>query len=207
MNVLIVNGSLGGSEGNSYELAKLFVPQLTYHGAQVEILNLNPKVGEVCMPDLASLESQLTWADAFVFVSGTYWSSWGSPMQMFIEHLTNFETSPLILGKPASVLITMHSVGGQEVMFRLQGVLASMGFLIPPLSSMVYSLHQHLIEDAALENTQLKEHKDDFWSLRDLPYLAANLIEAIRSTRDSNFVAWPVDEKNASNLWMPTSSL
>ena len=40
----------------------------------------------------------LAEADGFVFATGTYWDSWGSPLQKFLEETTAFEGTSVWLG-------------------------------------------------------------------------------------------------------------
>ena len=104
----------------------------------------------------------LRQANGIVFVTGTYWDSWGSPLQKFLEDLTPWECSDVWLGKPAAVVVSMQEVGGKAVLSRLQGVLSSLGCIIPPCSGMVYShVGQCALEAGALNpirTLQLKPH-------------------------------------------------
>ena len=94
------------------------------------------------------LYAQLEKSQGFVFVTGTYWDSWGSPLQKFLENVTDLEGSPAFLGKPAIVMVLNHSVGGKGVLSRLQGVLSTLGCLIPPMSGIVYSwVTEQLLKD------------------------------------------------------------
>lgn len=187
MNILIINGSLGGATGNTSKLIFHATKYMTEHSANFDILHLDQREYD--------LSSKLAWAHGFLFTSGTYWDSWGSPMQKFLENSTQYEASDLFLGKAASVMITMHSVGGKEVLSRLQGVLNTMGLLIPPMSGLVYSLSNHL----ALK-LNLKDFDDDFWSLDDIEIVIHNLITAI--SKENQFRAWPIDQKDPKRSWL-----
>ncbi|MDO9183161.1 MAG: NAD(P)H-dependent oxidoreductase [Bacteriovorax sp.] len=184
--ILILNGSLGGSNGNTSVLIETALKYLKKHDVEIDIFHLenNPN----------NIKNKLAWADAFVFTSGTYWDSWGSPMQYFLETSTQYEASDLFLFKPASVMISMHSVGGKGVLSRLQGVLNTMGLSIPPMSGFVYSLATHL----SLESNN--EFHDDFWSLTDIEIIIHNLITAVKHEHD--FKAWPVDRKDPGRRWL-----
>lgn len=127
-------------------------------------------------------------------MTGTYWDSWGSPLQKFLEDFTDYEVRESILGKPAGVITLMHSVGGKEVLSRLQGVLSSMGFLIPPLTGMTCSL---ATEIAAKKNPQ---HAKDFWTLGDLEIVLQNIRAA--AELEKPWSAWPVDRKNYKARWL-----
>lgn len=188
-NVLIINGSLGGKDGNSNEVISHVKAQLKKTNAieSKEIfLNQNNYQSE--------LENILDWADGFIFTSGTYWDSWGSPMQAFLENCTEFEGGPVLFKKPASVIITMHSVGGKEVLSRLQGVLNTMGLMIPPMSGMVYALSTHL---ALMNQTSFAF---DFWSMDDIEIVVHNLITAI--DQNNNYQSWNVDKKDPKRKWL-----
>lgn len=186
-NILIINGSLGGATGNTSVLIEAANKSIIQHGANVEVLHLENNQND--------LETKLSWANGFIFTSGTYWDSWGSPMQKFLENSTQYEASDLFLFKPASVMITMHSVGGKSVLSRLQGVLNTIGLAIPPMSGLVYSLSTHLAMNSS-ENT----FNDDFWSLDDLEIIVHNLMAAVNKKYD--YKAWPVDRKDPKRRWL-----
>jgi chromate reductase len=117
----------------------------------------------------------------FVFATGTYWDSWGSPMQRFLERATRFEGGPVWLGKPAAVVVTMHSADGKGVLSRLQGVLCTLGCQIPPMSGMVYSLATHLAIRRA--DAEPSVPYADFWQIDDFDTLCHNLLRARRPAR------------------------
>lgn len=187
MNILIINGSLGGASGNTSILLTAAKKYISEHSGHYEIIHLENNESD--------LKEKLSWADGFIFSSGTYWDSWGSPMQRFLETSTEFEASEIFLGKSASVIITMHSVGGKEVLSRLQGVLSTMGLAIPPMSGLVYSLSNHL----ALQNSQ-SDFSDDFWSLDDIEIVIHNLMTAVKGNR--HYKSWPIDRKDPKRRWL-----
>ncbi len=187
-NILILNGSLGAEKGNTSILIQQALMTLHRYQATVEVIHLKKY-------PLVNLKEKLNWADGFIFTSGTYWDSWGSPLQKFLEDCTEFEATNVFFNKPASVLISMHSVGGKEVLSRLQGVLSTMGLSIPPMSGLVYSLAAHL----AIHESQTS-FKDDFWSLEDIEVTTHNLITAILG--NYNFKSWPVDTKDPTRRWL-----
>jgi chromate reductase, NAD(P)H dehydrogenase (quinone) len=206
--ILVINGSLGGSQGNT---ARALAPFL-------ELLRRTCEVDEVQLAECATqsnwdarhlLKSQVESASAFVFATGTYWDSWGSPLQKFFEEVTNWEATELWLGKPAAALVTMHSVGGKEVLSRLQGVLGTLGVMIPPMSGMAYSLANQL----ALENetSDAKDFQADLWQLGDLRLIAENLLTALelqglQRKSGRQWKSWPVDERDARRVWLRASS-
>lgn len=189
-NILIINGSLGGSKGNTSVLIETAKKYLDHHHVNLEILHLkeNPNI---------DLKDKLNWADGFIFTTGTYWDSWGSPMQIFLETSTKFEASNLFLYKPASVLVSMHFVGGKEILSRLQGVLNTIGLAIPPMTGFVYGLSTHI----ALRKTETdQDFSLDFWSLEDIEIVVHNLITAVNNRKD--FKTWPVDRKDPERRWL-----
>lgn len=190
MNILIINGSLGGKDGNTSVLIKTAINNLSKYTGNIKTIHLEDKPSD--------LESILSWADGFIFTSGTYWDSWGSPMQNFLEQTTKYEASNLFLFKPASVMITMHSVGGKEVLSRLQGVLNSIGMAIPPMSGLVYSLATHLVLNA--DGSKEDSFNEDFWSLDDVEVTTHNLVASLNGKND--FKAWPVDRKDPKRRWL-----
>lgn len=135
--ILILNGSLGANTGNTDFLIDHIQIKLKKHNASTEVVHLKDLMEKNL--SLNQLKNKLEAADGFVFTSGTYWDSWGSPMQHFLEVSTELEGTNLFLGKPAVVMITMHSVGGKGVLSRLQGVLNTIGLMIPPMTGIVYS--------------------------------------------------------------------
>lgn len=187
MNILIINGSLGGIDGNTSVLIAVACKNITAQKGHYDIIHLEEAQND--------LESKLAWADGFLFTSGTYWDSWGSPMQKFLETTTAFEASDLFFKKPASVMITMHSVGGKGVLSRLQGVLNTMGLLIPPMSGLVYSLSVHLALQSGSSN-----FSEDFWSLEDIEIIIHNLMTAANKRHD--YKCWPVDRKDPKRRWL-----
>ena len=159
----------------------------------------------------AALRDLIVGSDGLVFATGTYWDSWGSPLQRFLEQATALEAEGAFLGKPAAVLVTMHSVGGKGVLSRLQGVLSTLGCLIPPMSGLVYSLATqvatrmterlaagHGDADAAAAAA----HLDDFWHLDELEVVAHNLLEALAGGRD--YHSWRVDGGDPRRRWLTT---
>jgi NAD(P)H-dependent FMN reductase len=110
--------------------------------------------------------------------------------------MTEMEASSAIMGKPCAVFVLMHSVGGKSVLSRLQGVLSTMGFLIPPMSGMVYSL----VSDIALKSKT--SHAKDFWQLDDADLILENLIKACEL--NVLWATWPVDKKDPRRKWLKT---
>ena len=192
-NILIINGSLGGANGNTNVLIEKACQYLGQNQINFEILHLE----EYLKKNQNDLLFKISWADGFIFTTGTYWDSWGSPMQIFLELITQYEASEAFLYKPASVMVSMHSVGGKAVLSRLQGVLNTIGISIPPMSGLVYALTTHL---AMAENKEHSEFQEDFWSQDDIEIIIHNLITAVR--HQQNFKSWPVDRKDPKRRWL-----
>lgn len=184
-NILIVNGSPSGKKGNC---AKFISSVLKTKDAKVKVVHLAEN------PFSKSLKSEFEKADAFVFVTGTYWDSWGSPLQKLLEDMTELEGTSAVMGKPAAVMVLMHSVGGKGILSRLQGVLSTYGCLIPPMSGMVYSL----VSDIALKGRS--SHAADFWHKDDAKLILENLIKA--TDIKIQWAEWPVDKKNPRRVWL-----
>lgn len=193
-NILLINGSINGESGQSGVIAAKMMSSFD----QLDIKHLVLKTNQT----LESWEELVSWADGFIFLTGTYWDSWGSPLQSFLEKTTEWEASMRWLGKPASVIVTMHSVGGKSVLSRLQGVLGTMGLTIPPLTGMVYSLNTHLIN-------QFSDHLSDFWSLSEIPLLIENLIIQLEMNKAyaPKWKTWEVDTADVKRSWLTLDDL
>jgi hypothetical protein len=179
--ILILDGSLGAPNGNTSRLAL----RLAEH------LRPSMPVRHHLLNQSLPSRELLREAKAFVFASGTYWDSWGSPLQRFLEESTELEGSEIWLGKPAATLVSMHSVGGKEVLSRLQGVQSTLGLLIPPMCGFAYSYAGHLA---------LKSGGDqDFWRLEDLEVVAHNLLRALGLRAE--WKSWPVESEFRVN-WL-----
>ncbi len=201
--LLIINGGLGGKDGNTF---LIFSKQLKIFLAQ----NNNIKSSVIHLKDFAkkSLSSNLEikfWKenlnnhDAIFILTGTYWDSWSSYLQRFLEVTTSLECDKCYYGKPVGVLVTMHSVGGKEVLSRLQGVFSTQGYLIPPQSSLVISLASEMALE--LEKKSKKNNfSGDFWSQSEIPEVLARLM-AYTSSTPKAISAWEVDKKDPKRIW------
>jgi len=186
MEILILNGSIHGGSGNCGNLIREL--QRRRRDIHWKVVHLSrTKFGP-------ALAKRIAKSSAVLFLTGTYWDSWGSPLQNFLEEATVLEARPEILGKPAGVAVLMHSVGGKAVLSRLQGVLSTMGFLLPPMSGMVYSLSAQL----ALQSKSAQA--EDFWGPGDLDVIVENLVSAAQLS--VNWKVWPVDRKNFRKKWV-----
>jgi NAD(P)H-dependent FMN reductase len=186
---LILNGSPSGKKGNCAK----FIAHLKKSNTEFkkfEVVHLAEKSTD------KKIKEKILNSDAVIFVTGTYWDSWGSPLQKFLEDITDLEAHPKLMGKPCAVFVLMHSVGGKGVLSRLQGVLSTMGFLIPPMSGMVYSL----VSDIALRSKS-NTHAKDFWHKDDAELILKNLKVAAQAAAKTMWISWPVDKKNPRRLW------
>lgn len=191
--ILLINASLAGDAGNtSVFLAE--ARSLLARRARVTVVTLaGDAPGEP--RDFAALRPLLAEADGFLFGTGTHWDSWSSVLQKFLEDATPAEGTALWLGKPAAVVVSEHSVGGKAVLSRLQGVLVTLGCMIPPMGGLVLS-RAALI--AAMHDADAAR---DFWCRDDLRVVCHNLTEAAGGER--RWKTWPVDRKDFSARWAP----
>lgn len=186
--ILILNGSPTGSKGN----CNRFIKTLKKNFSKKQKI----KVIHLCqIKKSSSIIKYIHEASAFIFVTGTYWDSWGSPLQFFLESITDLEGTKAFVGKPCAVFVLNHSVGGKAILSRLQGVLSTFGCLIPPMSGMVYSL----VTKLALKNTN-SAHKNDFWTLDDIEIILTNFKMALEIK--TTWKVWPVDRKNYQHKWI-----
>lgn len=194
--VLIFNASPEGDKGNCAKLIKKNIQAKLAKSVKTEVVHLaklkNYKTNK-------KLVKSVEDASGFIFVSGTYWDSWGSPLQKYLEDMTDLEGTSAYLGKPAAVVILNHSVGGKSVLSRLQGVLVTLGCMIPPLSGMVYGLNTDLVLKKSSKSFK-SAHQDDFWSLDDLQLILENLVRSLDI--EIKWAVWPVDRKNFKKLWV-----
>lgn len=187
-NVLIVNGSLGGSVGNTAELLGLAEE---FIGSRATVTHL-----ELCRePGMDRIMEAVAQTDGFIFGTGTYWDSWGSPLQRFLEMTAPTEGMPCWLGKPAGVIVTAHAVGCKSVLSRLLGVLNVYGMLIPPLGGLAYTW----ANEVALLNAP--DHlRRELWTAKDVETVCHNLLEAMRGGTD--WASWPTCEGRSADKWL-----
>jgi len=186
-HILILNATLGGTQGNTYPLLNRAKQYLEKTNTVTEVI-LEDKL------DFTVLEPLLAQADAFLIGTGTHWDSWSSRLQQFLELATPTEGSNLWLGKPAGVIVTMHSVGGKGVLSRLQGVLNTYGCLIPPMSGMVYSWANQ-VTLASTENQVV-----DVWCPADVDIICFNLETALG--KHKTYKAWDMDHTHFNDKWI-----
>lgn len=159
--LLVINGAVRGASGNT---ARVLAAARARFPADLEVRDL--VLADYC-GTVEALAGELSESDALLFGTGVYWGSWGSPMQRFFEVMTWLEGSEALLGKPAGVVVTMDSVGGQDVAQRLIGVCATLGCLVPPMPMVVLSRL-----GTAVSGTP---GNDDVWHADDIGALVENL--------------------------------
>ncbi len=179
--LLVLNGALRGALGNTGWLCAE-AARVLQGRAQVRLLHL----AEGCF-DMKSLEAALAEADAILLATGTYWHSWGSPLQRLIEVLTPLENTPLLFGKPVGALVTMDSVGGAELAGRLLSVFNQLGCAVPPCTTLVLS--RVAVEALAAGAHRAEDPNDDTWQLADLQHVLDNLLAG---PEGRPFAPWPV---------------
>jgi NAD(P)H-dependent FMN reductase len=186
-NILIINGSLRGTAGNSYAVSK-HAEQLLANELQQQVTLLTLTDPQ---PSINEMYKLLFNSDAFLVVTGVYWNNWSSPLQRFVEITTAFENTPAFFGKPVASAVTMDSVGGIEVAARLQAVFGGLGCWSPPCSTIVLSRtgQEAMAASAGSED----DPNEDVWRLADMHIVLKNLVTAAVMPRN-NWLAWPHTE-------------
>lgn len=172
-HIAIFNGSPSGVSGNTAVLLGAAEEWLGRSGTTVSYIDLCRE------PSLERIIEEARKSDGFIFGTGTYWDSWGSPMQRFFEETAATEGEEYWVGKPAAALVTAHAVGGKSVLSRLFGVLNVYGMLIPPLAGLCYTYVNHHALPTAPEGL-----KAELWKFSDVEVVCHNLLEAVRGGTD-----------------------
>lgn len=186
--LLVLNGSIKGSQGNCGKLIK----SLKKNYASFFQIN----VSHLKTDSRQQITKKLLNADALLFVTGTYWESWGSPMQKFFEDFTDLEATDAFVGKPAGFVVLCHSVGGKSVLSRMQANVNLFGCLLPPFCGMELSL----VTQSVLLNDRKNIHRKDLWHVDDLEVIIRNLQTAALGT--GCYQTWPVDKQNFRKVWL-----
>jgi multimeric flavodoxin WrbA len=192
----IINGSIGGKNGNTASLIKKIRKKINKISpdSKVRILHLHKDF------DWPKVRNVIKESDGLIFCTGTYWDSWGSNMQQLFEKMTEIEGKKHLIGKPAGVIVTMHSVGGKEVASRMQGVLCSMGCILPPFSAFAYSYADHVAHQSRFLGKKLL---DDVWRIEDLHAFLFNIIQYASGGKE--WKVWDfLDTKdyNPESIWL-----
>lgn len=138
-------------------------------------------------------------ADGFVFGSGTYWDSWGSPMQRFLEMTAHTEGQACWVGKPVGVIVTAHAVGAKGVLSRLIGVFNVYGMLIPPFAGMAFTYSNMVAYEHANEHL-----RNELWTPADVEVVCHNLMEALMGTK--SWTQWPFNTGKYNEKWLDVYS-
>ncbi len=195
MKFLIINGSIHGEHKNSGKMLETLNQYLSlnprYYEVQTQVIHLAEN------KDFNRIEKAILEADAFIFVTGTYWDSWGSPLQLFLEQATEWEGQGHFFSKPVAAVVGMHSVGGKSVLSRLLGVLNSFGAWIPPYCGIVFSMAAQEALDSG------SKYSADLWQPKDLKVLLENLYQAVllTSSAKKQMSSWDVDSDNYTDVW------
>lgn len=181
-NILIINGSIRGTVGNSGEIIKKAISHLQQEKhIATTVLTLTDPISSI-----SSVKHLFKEANGFLIVSGTYWNSWGSPLQRLIEVMSVFENTEVFFGKPVACAISMDSVGGFEVAARLHAVFSGFGCWSPPCSTLVVSR----VGLEAVDRTygRKDDPNEDVWRLDDLQIVINNLI--VSTHMNINWKCW-----------------
>ena len=170
--IIILNGSIRGTESNSYAVASRAAKFLSQKfKVETEIITLSQPPKRI-----STLNKKLEACSGLLVVSGTYWNNIGSPLQRFIEIFTPFEQTPTFFGKPVASVITMDSAGGLDVAGKIHASFSGLGCWSPPCSTVVLSR----VGLDAVKQTQNKKSdpNEDVWREEDLEILLYNLATA-----------------------------
>lgn len=178
MKVLLLNGAVRGAGGTTARALAIAAAHARAQGHDVDVLHLAEFVG-----DVAEIVERVRAADALLVGSGVYWSSWGSPLQRFLEVMTPHEATDVFVGTAVGAVLTMDSVGGTDVAARLLFALGLMGCVAPPFPAVVLSRVGELASDD-------DDAADDVWQPHDLHTLVDNL--AVLAAARVAFASWPV---------------
>lgn len=192
--VLIINGSIRGDQGNSGAIVRKAAGYLDEKNIAVSILTLADP-----MPSIKEVRQQLEGANALLLISGVYWHNYSSLLQRFIEVMTVYENSPVFFGKPVGCALSMDSVGGGEVAARLLSVFVNLGCWTPPCSTVILSR----VGTEAITASQgtTGDPNEDVWRMDDLNIVMDNLI-ASTDLPSSIWHSWPhVKLINDNDQW------
>jgi multimeric flavodoxin WrbA len=171
-HVLILNGSITGEDGSTYQCLCRAIQTLNQREISTGVIQLRNRTH--LSPILEGLEA----ADALLIGTGSYWDSWGSPLQKLIEDIAGLDSTDTLFGKPVGFIVTCHSVGGKATLNRLQGVFNTMGLWTPPHGAMTYAMVSHEAFRLGLDGWKAMET----WRLQDIDIVAHNLAEATLQT-------------------------
>jgi len=188
-HIVIFNGSPSGVSGNTAVILGAAEEILKEQGSTVTYVDLCRN------PSLERIIEEAKRADGFIFGTGTYWDSWGSPLQKFFEETAATEGEDYWVGKPVGVIVTAHAVGGKGVLSRLFGVLNVYGMLIPPLAGLCYTYVNHHAMPTAPEGL-----KSELWKFDDVQIVCGNLLEAVKGGK--NWKSWGCAKVGGVEKWL-----
>jgi NAD(P)H-dependent FMN reductase len=195
-NLLIINGSRHATKGQSGLISRHLKNNYKNDFKFEELVLMQQKNKKIWHKKLSN-------ADAFIFISGTYWDSWGAPLQYFFEETTAWEATDVWLGKPVAVIVSEHSTGGKHVLSTMQGVLNTLGLMIIPLGGVVISKNNTLLA-RQLTKTKMARELEDFWGPADIAPLMQNLKQTstLTSRLKIKWQSWRCDRKDFSKTWL-----
>lgn len=194
--ILIINGSTRGMQGNSGALALKAQEWCRAQNTGCTILNLAGP-----LPSIQQVADLVEAHHALLIISGVYWSNFGSPLQRFIEVMTAWENTPVFFGKPVACALSVDSVGGSDVASRVHGIFSGLGCWSPPCSTLILSrTGQEAINASACKST---DHNEDVWRPEDLEIVIANLIAA--TAVSVQWQQWPVGRLDIQDGPWPAS--
>ncbi|MCU0316193.1 MAG: NAD(P)H-dependent oxidoreductase [Fimbriimonadaceae bacterium] len=186
--VLIINGALGGAAGNTAEVLALAELALSQNHI-IEHLDLSRQ------PRLDRVLETVQRADGFVFGTGTYWDSWSSHLQRFLEETAHTEGFDYWVGKPAILFATAHAVGAKGLLSRLMGVLNVYGLWFPPMAALGITYVNQVAYPHANQHLQ-----NELWTPADVETLCHNLGQALSGER--NWQRWPNNSGRYGEKWL-----
>ncbi len=173
MRLLFLNGAIRGAGGNTARALALAEHHALSRSVDVDVLHLADFVG-----DVAAIVARVRAANGLIVGSGVYWSSWGSPLQRFLEVMTPYEATDVFVGKSVGAVLTMDSVGGTDVAARMVFTLGLLGCVAPPFPAVVLSRMTEAHDD------------DDVWQPHDLRTLVDNV--CAQAAQKTTWASWPV---------------
>ena len=201
--IVMINGSPHGASeaSNTSRLLRLAEKELLNRGADTILVQPTPLEHPTTIHylDPNRVLAQIRAADGVVVATGTYWGQGGSTLQRFFEEATPTEGTDVWLGKPAAVIVSEYSSGGQVVLSNLLLTLSNFGCVIPPQGGMVYSRTGQAAKGLG-EKWAL-----DVWGLGDIGIICQKLVAyAAQRTAIDWGSSWSVirDKDELAKTWI-----